>query len=78
MTAQFGGGTRLLNFGQPRPKVYVGNRILTLPPYGPSAAKNDGFSVAAMSHDARLVAGYSFSGSADPDRPFFPLIWRCG
>ena len=78
LSAQLVGGSGFLQFGQAWPKVYVGRRILSLPPYAPGTAQGDSFLVTAMSEDARLAAGYSFSGHADPDRPYYPLIWRCG
>jgi hypothetical protein len=74
---QFGSPTGYASTGSSDPAVFVGRQVLTLPGYPPSVAKNDSFQVAAVSDDGRVVSGYTASGYADPDRPLFPLIWRC-
>jgi hypothetical protein len=33
--------------------------------------------MAAVSDDARVVAGTSISGNSDLTVPFQPIIWRC-
>jgi hypothetical protein len=58
--------------------VYVGRRILALPPYGPSVARQDAFMVQSASADLRVLAGTAASGRADPDAPYTPIIWHCG
>jgi hypothetical protein len=74
---QIGSPTGYASVGSFDPTVFVGRQVLTLPRYAPSVAKQDSFQVTAVSDDGQIVSGYTASGYADPDRPLFPLIWRC-
>ncbi|MBB2945330.1 hypothetical protein FB565_005063 [Actinoplanes lutulentus] len=61
-------------FLQNKPTVYVGKKVLTLPPL--AKYDDDAFKVAFISADARVVAGSNLSGVA-AERPVLPIIWRC-
>ncbi|WP_433828306.1 hypothetical protein ACQP2E_02695 [Actinoplanes sp. CA-015351] len=61
-------------FIQDEPTVYVGKKVLALPPL--TRFEDDSFGVAFISADARIVAGSNLSGIA-AERPVVPIIWRC-
>jgi hypothetical protein len=72
---QIAGGANLSALADP--KIYVGDQILSLPPYAPAVENGDAFDIHALSDDARIVGGSTLSGRADPELDLRPLLWRC-
>jgi hypothetical protein len=53
--------------------LYVGDRVVTLPP-DPTAAEGSDYHVSAVGDDGRTAAGESSASSGPPIRP---VAWRC-